>query len=382
MFCTRCGNKFPEGGAFCTGCGSARGGSGGAHAMPTTNPYAPVQAMKANSKKIIIIAVAALLVTAAAVAIVVFGGGDGNQVQQFPQASAHHPIVGSWELVRANNVPDGVTSIDRMIFVHDGTFVFYFFQPVEGNQRWSGYWYISGPGRIAWYAPVYYQEGTDLGLDAITIYEGTEYEVTGNVLTIIHNRITSDYAVYRRIDHNNDRAQSSTTTPSGVFGRTFRGYASPLDSTNAFNITGVTIEIEFSGNRYTLMQEIGTRTRRIGSDAIWNIPAIVYVPIATDAEIEARIPITFHPPVPRLVSGYRIVSEGTFAVTEDQIEFVNADGDVFVYTLRHISADSIRIENILQIMWGGTTDWMPMGGDTGLSLGRNFDLTGSYPRWR
>ena len=113
-----------------------------------------------------------------------------------------------------------------------------------------------------------------------------------------------------------------------------------------------------------------------------------HVPIATDAEIESRIPITFHPPAPRLVNGYRIVSEGTFAVTEDQIEFVNADGDVFVYTLRHVSADSMRIEGILQIMWGGTTDWMPMGGDTGLPLNRDFGPRGrvlesaAYPRWR
>ena len=150
----------------------------------------------------------------------------------------------------------------------------------------------------------------------------------------------------------------------------------------------MTIEIEFSGNRYTLVQEIGTHTRRISSDAIWSIPAILTVPIATEAEIEARIPITFEPPA-RVVSGYRIVSEGTFSINDDQIEFVNADGDLFVYTFRWMGSDTIHIEGILNIQWSQNR-YMDGGEPSFLALSRGFRTASNRerfadlacPRWR
>ena len=179
---------------------------------------------------------------------------------------------------------------------------------------------------------------------------------------------------------------------SGIFGWIFRGYAIGLPGTpcgRAWSITGVTVEFEFVDGRYTLMQEIGTQTTVIGSNSVWNAPDIVYVPIATEAEIEARIPITFESPA-RVVSGYRIVSEGTFSVNEDQIEFVNANGDAFVYTFRQSSPDSINIDGILNFTWsqnrykhrGTGARHLPMlrGFRTARDLDQFADL--ANPRWR
>ena len=66
MFCSKCGHKFPDSGAFCSGCGSARGSGGLTGARPATTPYTSEQSISTNNKKIIIIAAVAVLVAVAA----------------------------------------------------------------------------------------------------------------------------------------------------------------------------------------------------------------------------------------------------------------------------------------------------------------------------
>ena len=85
MFCTNCGHRLPDGGAFCTNCGSARGSSGGAGSRPAANPIATVQAMSASNKKIILIAGGVILLLA--IVAFAFNGTGGG---------ANSDIVGTW----------------------------------------------------------------------------------------------------------------------------------------------------------------------------------------------------------------------------------------------------------------------------------------------
>ena len=90
------------------------------------------------------------------------------------------PLVGFWQLVRANNIPPEYDISDRIHFYADGTGVGYFSQ-LDLAEPFN--WRITRPGWV-------YLSG----------FTGeVEYEVTGFYLRLIHNRATNSYSVARRI---------------------------------------------------------------------------------------------------------------------------------------------------------------------------------------
>ena len=101
-----------------------------------------------------------------------------------PSGDRHaSPLVGTWELVRTNNMPPDYDISDRIHFNADGTGVGYFYQLAEPFN-----WRVTRPGWL-------YLSGST---------GEVEYEISGDYLRMIYDRAASMYAIARRVDINGD----------------------------------------------------------------------------------------------------------------------------------------------------------------------------------
>ena len=102
-----------------------------------------------------------------------------NVMQPGGMQLIHHSIIGSWELVRTNNIPPGCMVSDITRFNADGTGAGVFHQdnqtvPFDWRMLRPGWIYISGSGEI-------------------------EYEISGDYARFIFGRAANFYSVVRRM---------------------------------------------------------------------------------------------------------------------------------------------------------------------------------------